>query len=331
MKIRNISLVLFLIAFNSIYLSAESQYTRGFKSEKNDFKRVEFGPLFGFGSSSFNFKNSYSDSYTSYWYDTSYWTNYYTEYDMTLAYSSSITGKAESNFAFGGFLNFFFIKNFGLQIMAEGTKFDIPLQSSHSVDLSFSDYSGGNYNYTANPSIEDTTGKLSIMPISFNLYTRFDIGKNIIGYASGGLTYYKVAIKGETRGGAGVIYQWYDSSYDLWFLEGDSVLIPLYIDDSYSGLGANIGGGLSFQIQKNLGIIADIRYYLAPKGEVAWIPEAGNYKKVLYDKYGWTFGSNSLSISQAGINDFLKENERYLQVKVDPSYFHISMGLIFRF
>lgn len=321
-----------IVTDSSSYSDAIAQNERGVESEKNDFKRIEFGLLFGFGLPNFSFNNSFSDSYSSYWYDRSYQTNYYVELDMNLAFSSSITGKAKSNFAFGGFLNYFFIKNFGLQIMVEGSKFDIPVQSSHSVDLSFLYYwNGVQRSYSANPSIDNTIGNLSIMPISFNLYTRFEIGKSIFGHVSGGLTYYKVALQAETRGGAGVVYLWYDNTHDLDWLAGDSVLIPIYIDESYSGIGGNIGGGLTFQIQKNIGVVAEIRYYLAPTKEVTWKARAGNYQKVLYNEYGWSFATNSLSISNAGIDDFLAENGDDLVVEIDPSYFRISIGLIVKF
>lgn len=329
-KIRKILFVLILIIFSSLYLGANTQDERWVESEENDFNKFEFGLLFGFGLPSFNFINSFSESRVAYWYDDTFWI--YTEYDLTLTYSSSIEGKAESNIAFGGFLNFFFIKNFGLQILVEGSKFNIPVQSSHSVDISASYYWGTTDSWTANPSIDDTTGKLSIMPISFNLLARFDIGKNIIGFASGGLSYYKIVIQTETEGGVGVRYYYYNSSNGLWFYWADSVLIPLYLDESYSGIGGNIGGGLTFQIQENVGIVAEIRYYLAPKKEVKWRGRAGNYKKVFFDKYSsWNFASNTISISSTEIDEFIAEQGNALIVEVDPSYFRVSVGLIFRF
>jgi len=320
-----------LIVFTSLYLDANNQNNSSYLAENNNFKKFEFGFLSGYGLPQFDFKNSFSDSYSDYWYDVSYYTDYYTEYDINIAYSSSVSGKSEGKFTFGGFLNYFFSKNFGFQFMLESANYDIPVEASHSVDLSFYFYWGENENYTANPNIENTKGSLSVMPISFNLITKFFIGDIVSGYASGGLTYYQVGFEAESRGGTGLIYYWYQNSSDLWFLDGDSVLIPIYIDDSYKGTGGNVGVGFAFQIHENFGIVADFRYYLAPKEKFTWIPMAGNYKKVLFEEYGWSFSSNTLSISQEAINTFLEENERFLQMEVDPSYYRFSIGLKFGF
>jgi len=335
-KFRHNLVMLLLIVFTFMCLVAEAKSKQPVVAEKDEFKKVEVGFFCGLGTPQFDFKNSISDSYSHYWYDESrwywdeyyyYWYYWYTSYDVTGNYSSSIVGNSKrKGLGFGGFFNYFFHKNFGLQLMLESSNYDIPVEASHSVEVSSYSYlpSGINRYKSAEPSINDTTGSLAVMPISFNVITRFDIGDNIGGYVSGGLTYYKVDIKAESKGGYGLPYSYYSSSYDLWYLWYGSVLIPVNIDDSFSGTGGNVGGGFSFQIQKNFGIAADFRYYLAPKKDVSWIPKAGNYKEVLYEL-------DTLSITQDDINTFLDENERSLQVEVDPSYYRFAFGLLFRF
>lgn len=318
-KLKCFWVLVFLFLFISICFASPDQITR--PGTRNDFKRIELGLMGGPGMPQFDFNNSFSESQTEYWYDSSWW--YYTEYDINLAYSSDVSGAAESKFGFGGFVNYLFVKNIGLQFMLESSKFDVPVDASHSVDVSWSYYWGDSYSYSDSPSIKKNTGSLSVIPISFNIITKFHLGSNISGHVSGGLTYYQVDFKAESKGGCGVWYYKYKSSSDLWFLYGDSVLLPISIEDSYSGTGGNAGVGLSFQIHENLGILVDFRYYIAPKKEFTWETSAGNYDTVIF--------GDTLSISRDMIDTAMGKIERDIKLEVDPSYYRFSFGLQFRF
>jgi len=329
MKLKCFWVLVFFIFSNSICFAFSDQITR--PEIRNDFKRIELGLMGGPGMSQFDFNNSFSGSYSYYWYDVSYYSWRYTEYDFAQNYSSSISGTTESNIGFGGFLNYLFTENIGIQFMLETSSFDVPLETSHNVDLSISYYWGDSSHYSDSVSVEDTAGSLSVMPISLNIYSKFYFGPGISGHLSGGATYYQVNIQADSRGGYGMPYFYYNSSYDLWFLWGDSVMIPVSIDDSYNGVGGNAGVGLSFQIHENLGILADFRYYLAPKEEFTWNPRAGSYTTLLNDKYNWNYKASSLDIAQDDIDTFMEKNGESLKVEVDPSYYRFSFGLQFRF
>lgn len=320
-KIRSVFLVLFLIFFASIYLQANTQIERSHSLENDGFKKFEFGLFFGIGIPQFDFDNLFSDSETYYWYDSSYWN--YTEYNIDLSYSSNISGTSENKFGFGGFINYLFHKNIGVQFMLESSKFDVPVNASHSVDVFWSYSWGGSDSGSESPSIRQTKGSLSVMPVSLNIITKFYLGSKFSGHASGGLTYYQVDFEAESEAGAGVWYYKYASAYDLWFLFGDSVLLPVSIEGSHSGIGANIGGGLSFEIQKNFGILLDFRYYIAPKEEYIWEARSGSYDTVIYGDY--------LSITQDTIDDSMSQVEEFTTVEVDPSYYRFSLALHFRF
>jgi len=319
-KIRNAFLVLSLILFVSIHLQANIQIEGSHSVKDYEFKKFEFGLFFGIGMPKFDFENSFTESETYHWYDSSYW--YYYDYNLNLAYSSNVSGVAESKFGFGGFINYLFHQNIGLQFMLESSKFDVPVEASHSVDVTYSGTWGSQY-FSGSPTIQKNTGRLSVMPISFNIFTKFYFGSNISGHASGGLTYYQVEFEAESKGGVGVWYYTYVSSYDLWRLDADSVLLPVSIDDSYSGTGGNIGGGFSFEIQKNIEILIDFRYYFAPKKEFIWETKAGNYDTVIF--------GDTLSISRSEIDSAIGEVERFITVEVDPSYYRFSLALKFMF
>jgi len=323
-KIKSVFLLFLLLLFTSIYSEAGIQIKRPASydlTKESGFKRFEFGLFFDIGLPQFEFDNSFSDSETYYWYDSSYW--YYTEYDISLNYSSNVSGAAEIQFGFGGFINYLFHKNIGIQFMLETSRFDVPVEASHSVNVSW-DYSWGDYSSDSeSPSIKPNTGSLSVMPISFNIITKFHLGSIISGHASGGLTYYQVDFEAESEGGAAVWYYKYASGYDLWFLYGDSVLFPIYIDDSYNGIGANVGGGLSFEVHKNIGILLDFRYYIGPKEEFVWETSSGSYDTVIY--------GDTLNISQDLIDDTMGEIEKFITVEVDPSYYRFSLALQFMF
>ena len=319
--------IFLLIVFASMCLADETKKKQPVVAEEDDFKKIEVGFLFGSGIPQFDFKNSISDSYSMYWYDESaYW---YTEYDITGSFSSAIIGDSEKGFGVGGFFNYFFHKNFGFQFMLERSTHNVTIEASHSVDMSLFAYWGYTYYFNAEPSINDTTGNLTVIPISFNVIGRFDGGKYISGYASGGLTYYKADVEAESKAGYGLKYYWYEYDSDLWFLLYDSVLVPINIDDSISGAGGNVGGGVVFKIQDKVGIVADFRYYIGTKKAVSCTLEPGNYTLSINDKYD--LPPYSLRLKQTDIDTFLEEYGELVKVEVNSSFFRVAFGLQFRF
>ena len=319
MRFKYILTMLLLIVFASMCLADETKKKPSAIVEEDEFKKVEVGFFFGPAFPQFDFRNSIADSYNRYWYDVSYITYTYVEYYIDANFSSSIAGESERGIGFGGFFNYFFHKNFGFQFMLERSSHDVPVQASHSVGMSLDGES-----LSENPPINDTTGSLPVMPISFNVIARFDGEKNISGYASGGLTYYKADIEANSNVGDGFPYLWYMYDVDLDFLLYDSVLVPVSIDESIGGPGGNVGGGIVFTIQKNLGIVADFRYYLGPTKDIDWTLSPGDYTLSINDDY-------YLAYDQSDINDFLEGYGNNLRVGVNTSFFRLAFGLKFSF
>ena len=322
-RVKYILTIFLLVVFTSMCLASEVKKKQQFFVEEEDFKQIEVAFLLIPCIPQFDFRNSVSDSYSEYWYD-SYWydSSYvYTDYFLTAGFSSSIAGESEMGYGFGGLFNCFFHRNFGFQFMLERSRNDVPVKASHGVDMSIN-YWWGSVDYSEEPYIYDTTGSLTIIPISFNGIARFDGVKNISGYVSGGLTYYKVDIEAKSKLGYGFPFLVYD--YPLWYLRYDSFLVPISIDDSISGAGVNVGGGVVFKIQENVGIVGDFRYYLAPPKIVSWTLTSGEYTLSIYEEY-------SMRFTQVDIGSFLKEYGELIKVEVNPSFFRIAFGLQFRF
>lgn len=337
-RFKYILVILLLIFFSSMSLAAETKKKPPVVPAKEDFiKKVEVGFLFGPRTPQFEFSNSTSGSYNAHWHDYSYLTGYWIGYDINGSFSSSIAGDSERSFGFGGFFNYFFRKNVGFQFMLERSRHDVPVGASHGVDTSLHMDWGDRYYYSAEPSIDATTGSLTVMPISFNGLVRYDATEDISGYASGGLTYFKTNIKAESRAGYGYPFVWYYTDYRLDLLLYDSVLVPVSIDDSISGAGINVGGGVVYQILKKVGIVADFRYYLGPKKDIYWAPTPGDYRLLVIDTFLREFGEDAwhgpvnIRLTQSDIDTFMEDYGELFRVEVNPSFFRFAFGIQYRF
>jgi len=329
--------MLLLIVFTSMCLADETKKKPPVVADKEDFKEIQVGFFFGPGYPQFDFENSGSDSYSAHWHDFSPLTRDWVRYDIFGSFSSSIAGESERGFGLGGFFNYFFRRNFGFQFMLERSSYDVPVGALHAVDMSMYMVWGDKYFYSAEPSISGTVGSLTVMPISFNGIGRFEPVKNITGYASGGLTYFKAHVEAESRVGYGFPYIWYDNVLDLDFLLYDSVLVPVNIDDSISGVGVNVGGGGVYQIHEKVGIVADFRYYIGPNKDVYWALRPGDYTLLLIDSFLREFGEVdwhgpvTMKLTQTEIDTFLTEYGELFKVEVNPSFFRIAFGVQFTF
>ena len=347
-RLKYILIMLWVIVFSSMCLAAETENKPPVVPEEEKTKeKIEVGFLFGpgipFGTSipQFSFRNSVSYSHEWYWYDYSYFdTEYFSiSYAIRGRFSSSIAGDSERGIGFGGFFNYFFHRNFGYQFMLERSTHNVPVEASHGVDIlllypywsnGVEIYWGDKIDYSAEPSIDDTRGNLIVIPISFNAIARFDPTENVSGYVSGGITYYKMNIEAESKAGFGLTYNWYDDEQDLNWLVYDSVLIPVSIDDAVSGFGGNVGGGVVFKIQENVGIVADFRYYLGPKKYISWTPKSGTYQLILNDEYDLP-PPHTIALTQTYISSFLEQHGEFFKVEVNPSFFRLAFGLLIRF
>ena len=322
-RFKYILVMLLLIVFASMCLAAETKKKPQVAAEEENFKKIEFGFFFGPGISQFDFTNFLSDSYSEFWvYDSYYWLD-------RGAYSSSIVGDAEMGCSYGVLFNYFFHKNFGVQFMLERSHHDVLIEASHSVVAELS-YNGESSYYSADPPIADTVERLATIPISFNGIARFDIRANISGYASGGLTYYKTDdIETKSQLGYGFPFYLHHRASGYTYLLYDSILVPVSIEDSLSGAGSNIGGGVVITIQKNVGIFTDFRYYRAPKKDVYWTLQPGSYP-YLMDYWFW-LDTGTKRLSDVSIQLFMQEYGELLKVEVNPSFYRLAFGLKFSF
>ena len=322
--VKYILIIFLLIFFASICLAAETEKKQTVVAEEDEFKKVEIGFFFGPDIPQFKFRNTIRDSFSEYW----YWESAYghTEYELTGNYYTSIRQYSKKSVGFGGFFNYFFHRDFGFQFMLERSSYNVYGFSHHGIYMSLDyywgesdEYSGGEY--------ADTTGRLTVMPISFNGVVRFDGGENISGYASGGLTYYKSDIEAEFKLGYSFPYLWHEYDSDLYYLLHDIISVPVSIDDSVSGMGGNFGVGIVFTFWEKVGIAADFRYYHGAKKDVYWMLRPGDYTHLINDWHGPV----TKTLTQTDIDIFLEKHGELAKVEVNPSFFRLAFGLQFRF
>ncbi|TKJ31089.1 hypothetical protein CEE39_07530 [bacterium (candidate division B38) B3_B38] len=319
-----IMIISLLIVFASVGLAVEMEKQQTVANEEDDFKKVEVGFFFGPNIPQLNFKNAIRDPLSAYW----YWESAYgyTEYDLNVSSISEMGEHSAKSVCFGGLFNYFFGKNFGFQFMLEKSSHNVPLWTSHGIWFRLDYYWGERDEYRGNSQAE-TTGSWTVMPISLNGIVRFNNGKIISGYASGGLTYYKADIEAESKVGYRFQYLWYEHDSDLYYLLYDMVSIPMSIDDSVGEIGSNFGVGIVTTFWKKVGILADFRYYHAPKKDVYWTLKPGDYTLLANDWYG----PITRTVTQTDIDIFLEEQREFFQVEVNPSFFRFAFGLQFRF
>ncbi|NVM56447.1 MAG: hypothetical protein HWN66_22305, partial [Candidatus Helarchaeota archaeon] len=318
-KLKNTLVMLLMAVFFATSSAAEAKNNHPVGAKGKNLKKIEFGFFFGPAMPRFDLKNSIADGYHGYWYNDSYVTSTYIAYYITAFSLSSTCGYPERSIGIGGFINYFFRKNFGFQFMLEKLSYDFLVKTSHNITMIIDGDS-----HSANPLIKDTMGSLPVMPISFNVIAQSDSGKKISVYTSGGLTYYKADIAAQSKVGDGFPYIYYWDEYDLDVLLYDSVVVPVDINDSISGAGVNGGGGIVFTIGKNLGFVADFRYYLAPKKDAYWMlrPKPGEYPYSYNSEY-------YLEYDQSHVDAFLEKYAKDLRVGVSPSFYRLAFGLKF--
>ena len=319
-----ILIISLLISFTSICLAGQTENKQAVAAEKDKSKKIEVGFFFGAGLHNFDLSSHMGDYLNKYW----YWESAYghTEYDLTASYSSSIWGHPKTSVGFGGFFNYFFHRDFGFQFMLERSHHNVDDNAGYHIYNEL-EYSWGESDfYSAWDHNVDATVRLIVMPISFNGIFRINGGEYIGGYASGGLTYYKADIEAASIAGYSFSYLWHEYDSDLYYLLYDMVLIPVSIDDSFGGIGGNVGVGVFLSFWEKFGIVADFRYYHAPEKHVPWAAKAGDYTYLINDWYG----PLTKTVTQSDIDTLFARYEGFA-VEVNPSFFQFAFGLQFRF
>lgn len=260
----------------------------------------------GLGMTSIKGATEYYDSWSS--------------YSLTNVEESTwIDAKSKSGMYFGGGFNFYLHPNFGIGLNFGYHKAAIDTVSTSEFYWRWND--GRSYTYN----MDDYFGYenyFQTMPISFNLIGRFGT-ERFQGYIQAGPTLYlnKVVLDGAMCYGITAIY-WY--SYPTYYSQYvDAVQIPLDINQSWTGIGADFGAGFTFWLAPQIGISLEVRYFFCPKKEFDWSYWAGEYD-------GYFFGNITGYTIDQGDLDYIYEDGLITTIAINPSFLQFGASIKIR-
>ncbi len=211
--------------------------------------------------------------------------------------------------AFGGALNYFFDRNFGLQLRFDlNTKADIKGVSNYNLTWEWLQETGGFINENW-----DITDNVTLMSLGANIILKPQIPGMIAPVLSGGVSYFIGNLSLNSMTGFALTWDYEQSQYiDYW-------IFPSKIDASLNGIGFNAGGGVELPITPDVGFHIDARYFMKSKIEEQWKTIPGNYNS--------EFHNAIFSLSQEGFDSVLDLQH----FEINPSFFKFSLGLLFAF
>ncbi len=268
-----------------------------------DEKRIEFSITGGYGLSSLEGQSSYNAVWGSFHaLDT---VDEYSLFDM----------QKKNTFTLGASLSYFFSPNFGIQL---GGAFFAPKSDIYSDwDFVFNWY--GYSDYSDSGSFDLTQGKLTSIPLYINLIGKYRMG-SIDLFVSGGPTLFINKFEADATGIFGASL--YNSYWWGWEQFVDFFAIPTFIDESWTGFGFNVGGGIDIRFSPSMAFTVEARYFYSASKELFWTWQTGTYDPFYFgfpEMSGWTFDDLS----------YADENTTSLTIK--PSFFSFSGGFKFFF
>jgi opacity protein-like surface antigen len=258
----------------------------------------DFAVMGGFVSGSFlPGSSSYADSWSS-------------GILTSVSESGTISHKIGSPLGLGVSISYLFMGGLGIQARLDYnfTKEFTPEESFSNYNITWSWTTSGPFSREKD---WDTTGEISLIPLSLNLIYKVQGGGMIIPYFSAGVTYFTGSIKANTTRGYG--FTWESEGYRYI----DYIDIPLVVDVSIGEIGFNIGGGLDFLFSRNVALSVEGNYFIGKTIEASWTPVSGTYQ-------GNNFPDNNWNVD-AGLVESIVDEVPPLDIKT--SFFKIQGGI----
>jgi hypothetical protein len=101
----------------------------------------------------------------------------------------------------------------------------------------------------------------------------------------------------------------------------DVFMIPATVNQSWTSIGGNLGGGFTIWVAPAFGLFFDARYYLAGKKTVDWMFQQDEYLG-LFDNFYYTFDSTDV--------DFVNSDFNPVLLQINPSFILLSGGIKIR-
>jgi opacity protein-like surface antigen len=273
----------------------------GLFAQYGDEKRIEFSITGGFGLSSLDAVSSYVDDWGPYYHLQEVYE--YTDFTMT----------KKNSFTLGASLSYFFTPNVGIQF---GGAYFAP-----KTDI-YSDW-GFTWNWYGFGDVSDsdtfglTEGKFSSIPLYINLIAKYRMG-SIELFASGGPAFFINKFEADATslyGDSLYLSYWWGSEQFI-----DFFAIPVYIDQSWTGFGFDVGGGVDILFSPSMAFTVEARYFYCPNKDLYWTWQTGTYDSF---EYGWFAGWD--------YSDFSTAESLTSALTIKPSFFSISGGFKFFF
>jgi len=257
---------------------------------------------------------SFLDERSSYSYN---WSDFLLE---SVNESGSISHRINNPMGFGISFSYLFLGGLGIQVRADfNTKLDVDAEQAESIfNITWTWTTGAG---TFDSSTEWPLNlNYTLTPISFNLIYKAQSGGKLVPYFSAGATYFSGTFETKATMGFG-----FSVKEDI---NGDTAqtinytAIPISINESLSGIGINIGGGLEFRLLRNIALNVDVAYFNKSEVETYWKVAPGNYD----DKLG---PSGFVLVVTQEMANAISEEIGKLMIK--PSFFKIQAGIKFIF
>jgi len=221
--------------------------------------------------------------------------------------NGTMTHKLKGFQSVGFSLSYYFSGGFGIQLRVDfNFKQDISEGSSDfASNWTWTDDTTGSRNATY-----ALSGEMSLMPISLNLIYKIPASAMFQPYLSAGLSYLTGSFKADSTAG-----------YPFWYLTPgfqniDYLAVPIAIDESLSGLGGNIGGGVDVYFSPTVAFNIGAIYFLGKEFSFNWSPAPGTYRGELHTGNSWLF-------PQALATDF---QAVFTPVTIKTSFFKLLAG-----
>lgn len=227
--------------------------------------------------------------------------------------SGRISAELDKPMGFDGAFNYYFAKGLGIQV-----RIDVNSKAKFS-DGGMSDYqlnwtwqSGESYSADASWPVN---GDLSLTVISGNVIYKIQGNSMLVPLVSGGVSFFSGKVNADTL--VGYAETWEIAPYQFI----DYFEIPARLDESISGIGFNVGGGLDLAFSQSIAVNVDARFFARGSIEAPWKLQPGTYTSNVQE--GWT-----LTLSQADVELLQQAISSF---KLNLSFFKISLGLKFMF
>ncbi|RPI79622.1 MAG: hypothetical protein EHM45_02150 [Desulfobacteraceae bacterium] len=158
------------------------------------------------------------------------------------------------------------------------------------------------------------------MVLSLNLTSRFG-GERLQGFVRVGPTLFFNKVKLNSAFLYGVFeadLTRYPVSYYQYV---DALTIPIELNQSWTGLGADLGAGCTLWITPAFGLTLDARYFFCPKKSFDWNFITGTYDGTFYTQI------KNVTVSEATIAFMNNTAQTPLEkININPSFFQLGIG-----